>query len=397
MLISIRKVFFNLKTALLILGIGGMILTAQLFHIAQYSERLGALKNQHLLIEKIIHTDLSDPKMADILINGAVSEISLSVKRSGEEALLDAFVNSNEEQASLLRSLEISSQAFQDNALLWSEALSISKDSAHIRMMNARSAFLADIDRMMDYQVHIIQESIATAKIVAIVLFVTGFIVFLLYRYRLNQIYNDIDKACSIDTDGSIKLVSTQEIDFLLKRLVRKSAQSSLNPNLINPLSGLNNEKGLINAFSAKKAGKSGNTVFLSLFEIDHYASLENSISKEDMGNIFKKLGDILNMYEQPLDVIAHTDDNHLVFLMSRNTKQLALEESEKIIHTVEESSFTTAQGPIKITLSAGFLLKPPAKSIDESIEEALKLIEKAKETGGNHVAQQRSRHNSHN
>lgn len=397
MLISIRKVFFNLKTALLILGIGGMILTAQLFHIAQYSERLGALKNQHLLIEKIIYTDLSDPKMADILINGAVSEISLSVKLSGEEALLDAFVNSNEEQASLLRSLEISSQAFQDNALLWSEALSISKDSAHIRMMNARSAFLADIDRMMDYQVHIIQESIATAKIVAIVLFVTGFIVFLLYRYRLNQIYNDIDKACSIDTDGSIKLVSTQEIDFLLKRLVRKSAQSSLNPNLINPLSGLNNEKGLINAFSAKKAGKSGNTVFLSLFEIDHYASLENSISKEDMGNIFKKLGDILNMYEQPLDVIAHTDDNHLVFLMSRNTKQLALEESEKIIHTVEESSFTTAQGPIKITLSAGFLLKPPAKSIDESIEEALKLIEKAKETGGNHVAQQRSRHNSHN
>lgn len=397
MLISIRKVFFNLKTALLILGIGGMILTAQLFHIAQYSERLGALKNQHLLIEKIIYTDLSDPKMADILINGAVSEISLSVKLSGEEALLDAFVNSNEEQASLLRSLEISSQAFQDNALLWSEALSISKDSAHIRMMSARSAFLADIDRMMDYQVHIIQESIATAKIVAIVLFVTGFIVFLLYRYRLNQIYNDIDKACSIDTDGSIKLVSTQEIDFLLKRLVRKSAQSSLNPNLINPLSGLNNEKGLINAFSAKKAGKSGNTVFLSLFEIDHYASLENSISKEDMGNIFKKLGDILTMYEQPLDVIAHTDDNHLVFLMSRNTKQLALEESEKIIHTVEESSFTTAQGPIKITLSAGCLLKPPAKSIDESIEEALKLIEKAKETGGNHVAQQRSRHNSHN
>ena len=397
MLISIRKVFFNLKTALLILGLGGMILTAQLFHIAQYSERLGALKNQHLLIEKIVHTDLSDPKMADILINGAVSEISLSVKLSGEEALLDAFVNSNEEQASLLRSLEISSQAFQDNALFWSEALSISKDSAHLRMMNARTAFLGDIDRMMDYQVHIIQESIATAKMVAIFLFIAGFIVFLLYRYRLNQIYSDIDKACSVDTDGSAKLVLTQEIGFLLKRLIRRSSQNPLNPNLINPLSGLNNEKGLINAFNAKKAGKSGHNVFLSLFEIDHYTSLLNTLSKEDMGNIFKKLGDILNMYEQPLDVIAHTDDNHLVFLMSRNTKQLALEESEKIIHTVEESSFTTAQGPIKITLSGGFLLKPPAKSIDEGVEEALKLIEKAKETGGNRIAQQRNRHNSHN
>lgn len=397
MLISIRKVFFNLKTALLILGIGATILTAQIFHIAQYSERLGALKNQHLLIDKIINTDLSDPKMAKILIDGAISEISLSVKLSGEQALLDSYINSNEEQASLLRSLEISSKAFQDNALLWSEALTISQNSAHERMMTARSAFLADIDRMIDYQIHIIQESIATAKMVAILLFFTGLIIFLLYRYRLNQIYHDIDKACSIDTDGSAKQASTQEMDFLLKRLVRKSSQNSLNPNLINPISGLSNEKGLISTFNAKKAGKSGNTVFLTLFEIDQYTSLINVLSKEDMGNLFKKLGDILNMYEQPLDVIAHMDNDRLIFLMSRNSKQLALQEAEKIVHTVEESTFSTAQGPIKITLSGGFLLKPPAKSIDESIEDALKLIEKGQENGGNRVIQHRNRNDSFN
>jgi len=333
--------------------------------------------------------------MAEILIDGAISEISLSVKLSGEQALLDSYVNSNEEQASLLRSLEISSKAFQDNALLWSESLTISQNSARERMMTARGAFLADIDRMIDYQIHIIQESIATAKMVAILLFFTGLIVFLLYRYRLNQIYSDIDKACSIDTDGSVKQVSSQEIDFLLKRLVRKSSQTSLNPNLINPLSGLNNEKGLLSTFNAKKSGKSGNTVFLSLFEIDHYTSLVNSLSKEDMGTLLKKLGDILSMYEQPLDVIAHMEDNHLVFLMSRNSKQLAFQEAEKIVHTVEESSFSTAQGPIKITLSAGFLLKPPAKSIDEAMEDAQKLIEKAKENGGNRVIQHRNRNDS--
>lgn len=397
MLISIRKVFFNLKTALLFLGIGVTILTAQLFHISQYSERLGALKNQHLLIEKIINTDLSDPKMAEILINGAVSEISLSVKLSGEQALLDSYVNSNEEQASLLRSLEISSKTFQDNALIWSESLAISQDSARERMMKGRTAFLSDIDRMIDYQIHIIQESIATAKMVAVLLFFTGLIVFLLYRYRLSQIYHDIDKACSVDTDGSAKQASTQEIDFLLKRLIRKSSQNSLNPNLINPLSGLSNEKGLISTFNAKKAGKSGNTVFLTLFEIDQYTALINILSKEDMGNLFKKLGDILNMYEQPLDVIAHMDNDRIVFLMSRNSKQLALQEAEKIVHTVEESTFSTSQGPIKITLSGGFLLKPPAKSIDEAVEDALKLIEKGQESGGNRVIQHRNRNDSFN
>ncbi len=200
-MVSIRKIFFNLKVVLLILGAGITILGVQLFHISQYSDRLTALKNQHLLIDKIMNTDLSDSKMASILVNGAVSEIDLSVKLSGQEALLDIFVTSNEEQASLLRSLGISSAAFRDSALIWSESLDISRTSQYTRMMNARAAFLADIDRMMDYQIHVINESIASAKMTVIILCFSTLVIFFLYRYRLNQIYRDIDQACSIDID----------------------------------------------------------------------------------------------------------------------------------------------------------------------------------------------------
>ncbi|MDD5158633.1 MAG: diguanylate cyclase [Sulfuricurvum sp.] len=387
-MISIRKVFFNLKVVLMILGIGVAVLGVQLFHISQYSERLGALKNQHLLIDKIINTDLSDQKMAAILINGAVSEINLSVKLSGQEALLDVFVRSNEEQASLLRSLEISSAAFRDTALIWGESLSTSRASENTRMMNARGAFLADIDRMMDYQIHVINESIATAKMTAIILFFSTLVIFFLYRYRLNQIYRDIDQACSIDTDGSKKEAATQEVDFILKRLLRRSFQNSLNPTLIHPLSGLNNAKGLTALFNAKKAGKGGNMVFLALFEIDQYELIISTFAKEDIENLFKKLGDMISLYEQPLDVIAHMEDDRIAFLLSRNSKQLALQECETIVQSVQESSFNAELGPIKITLSAGFLLKPPSKSIDETVEDAAKLIEKAKENGGNRVAQ---------
>ncbi len=387
-MISIRKIFFNLKIVLLILGAGVTILGVQIFHISQYSERLSALKNQHLLIEKIINTDLSDPKMASILINGAISEIDLSVKLSGQEALLDVFVRSNEEQASLLRSLEISSAAFRDSALIWSESLAISRISENTRMMNAKAAFLADIDRMMDYQVHVINESIATAKMIVIILFFSTIVIFFLYRYRLNQIYQDIDRVCSIDIDGSKKESATQEVDFILKRLLRRSSQNSLNPTLIHPLSGLNNAKGLTALFNAKKAGKSGNMVFLALFEIDQYELIISTFSKEDIENLFKKLGEIISMYEQPLDVIAHMEDDRIAFLLSRNTKQSALQECETIIESVQESSFNAELGPIKITLSAGFLLKPPSKSIDETVDDAIKLIEKAKDNGGNRVAQ---------
>jgi len=389
-MISIRKVFFNLKVALHILGIGITVLSAQLFHISQYGERLSALKNQHLLIEKIINTDLSDPKMASILINGAVSEIALSVKLSGQEALLDTFVASNEEQASLLRSLELSSEAFRDSALIWSESLAISRTSENARMMSARSAFLADIDRMMDYQIHIINQSIATAKMTAILLFFSCLFILLLYRYRLNQIYTDLDKVCSIDIDGSKKEASTFEVDFILKRILRRSSLNTLNPTLTHPMSGLYNEKGLNSLFNTKKTGKSGNTVFLALFEIDQYPLIINTLSKEDIENLFIKLGEIISLYEQPLDLIGHLENDRLVFIMSRSTKQSALQECETIVQSVEESSFNAQLGPIKITLSAGFILKPPVKSIEETIEDASILIEKAKEGGGNRVTQLR-------
>jgi GGDEF domain-containing protein len=387
-MVSIRKIFFNLKIVLLILSASVTVIGVQLFHISQYSERLSALKNQHLLIDKIINTDLSDPKMASILINGALSEIELSVKLSGQEVLLDAFVTSNEEQASLLRSLGISSAAFRDSALIWSESLAMSRASENTRMMNARAAFLADIDRMMDYQIHVINQSIASAKMTAIILFFFTLIIFFLYRYRLNQIYLDIDQACSIDIDGSKKEAATHEVDFILKRLLRRSYQNALNPTLIHPVSGLNNAKGLSAIFNAKKAGKAGNMVFLALFEIDQYELIINTLSKEDIENLFKKLGEIISMYEQPLDVIAHMEDDRFAFLLSRNSKQLALQECETIVQSIQESGFSAELGPIKITVSAGFLLKPPSKSIEETVEDAIKLIDKAKENGGNRVAQ---------
>ncbi len=390
--ISIRKVFFNLRMMLLLLGAGVSLLTLQLFHISHYGDRLGALKNQHLLIDKIISSDMRDPGMAAIHINGAVSEITLSVKLSGEEALFDSFINSNEEQASLLRSLALSSQTFQDHALIWSESSSAGADSNRERMMSARSAYLSDIDRMVDYQIHIINESIATAKMTSLFVFCVGLGVFLFYSYRLRQIYRDIHRVCSVDVPGRKKEAYTREIDYVLKRLSRQSAAASSAPSLTHPLSGLNNEKGLMTALNSKKTGRGGSSVFLCLFEIDGYAERIAPLSDEDRGKMLKKIGEIVSLYEQPLDAIGHTEGDRIVFVLTRNAKQAALDECEDIVRLVEAAAFPTSRGEMRITLSAGFLLKTPNKNIEESIEYALKLLEKARENGGNRVAQLRDK-----
>lgn len=396
MLLSIRKIFSNLKLALLLVCIGVALLMFQLLHLTQYSSRLNELKNQHLLIDKIIHVDTTDPQMASILINGSVAEIDLSAKLSTESVWFESLSEASKELPTLVLTLTTSSQTFQNHALSWSAALNQPNGTQQrTLMLNALSGYMIQIDKAIDYNIQLINEALSIAKMLAITLFLLGIGIYFRYRQRLNQIYSDIDKACSIDTNGEPKTVQTQEVDFILKRLLRRSLQPTTSSSLQNPLSGLNNQKGLLTAFNAKKSSRASNTIFLAAFEIDQYTSLINKLSKEDIGNLFKKLGEIFSLYEQPLDILAHLEDDHIVFVMSRNSKQIAIEDCEKILHTIEASGFSTAKGVIKITLSGGFLLKIPVKSLDEAIEDAIKLIDKAKENGGNRIAQLRDRADS--
>lgn len=396
MLISIRKVFLNIKIFLSLLTILIALNVILLSYLANSTERLEVLKNQHQLIDKILHTDQQDPKMASIMISGAVAELELSTKLSGEKVTFDPYFISEQDRFLLLQSLQTSSKLFRDHALIWSESSHLSEASNLNRLMSARSHYIDSIDHMVDFYVQIHYKTIGLIHNITLFTLVFSLIIFLVYRYRLNQIYDDIDQACSIDSENDKKAIVTKEIEFVMKRLVRKTVQAPSNPNLTHPISGLNNEKGLFTAFNTKKLAKSSNTLFLSLFEIDHYTTLVNTLTTEDINSIYKKIAEMILLYEQPLDVTAHLDNNRIAFLLSRNSKQSALSDCEKIIHTVEESKFNTSQGIMKITMSAGFILKTPAKSIDEAIEDTLKLIQKAQQSGGNRVAQLRDKADSY-
>ena len=393
MFLSIRRIFFNLKVFLLFLSVGIGLLSIQLFLISAYGERLSALKNQRLLIEKIVNTDLTaDPQMATILLKGAVAEVELSVKLSGQETFLDGMIRSNEEQASLLRSLTISAQAFRENALAWSEATQLHQVLEKERMMAARTEYLSDIGRMVDYQIHAINETIATAKVSSMFVFLVGLYTLFFYRYRLDLVYRDIEQLNSVDIDGSKKEVKTEEMDYILKRLSRKSLPGQAIAAMIHPLTGLNTEKGMVAAWNSKKGRHSANMLYLSLFAFDRLTSLSQTLSDGDMELLYKKLAGIVTMYEQPLDIVAHLESGEIALLMSRNNKQDAFDDCAAIVRTMEAAGFVSQNGPIKISLSAAFLAKLPAKSIEDTIEEGLSLIDRAQEKGGNRIAQPHDR-----
>ncbi|MDP3300942.1 MAG: hypothetical protein Q8S36_03140 [Sulfuricurvum sp.] len=392
MLVSIEKVFFNLKLSLFILLLCAAFLGVQLINITNYSDRLSALKSQHTLIESIITQDLSDSKMATILVNDDIAKLSLAVKLSTKDALLDSFLLFTQEETEVSDTLHTSASAFQEAALFWLESTPLGRATIQHRMMIARDAYLTDIAHTIDFQIQRINQSIEMAKYTSMILVFLGLLIYLLYRFRLNQIYRDIKKACSVDTDGTKAEALTQEINFIFKRLARKAPIANTSQSLLHPQSGLNNEKGMLTMYNAKKATKSSNSLFTALFEIDQHITLSKSLSKDDMGTLYKKIGEIISMYEQPMDVVAHLDNNNFVFFMSRNSKDLALSDAEKIVHSVHDSAFNTAKGPIKVTLSGGFLLKAPVSTLESSILDAHKIMEKAKESGGNRVAQLREK-----
>jgi GGDEF domain-containing protein len=392
MLLSIQKIFLNLKISLFILGLGITLVGIQLINVTQYSQRLEALKSQHTIIEQIVNTDLKEIEMATITINGHIAELTLAVKLSTDKALLDSLLISTHEEAGLGDNLRTASSSFKDASVFWLESMPHGRETMRQQMINKRNIYLLQIDHMIDYQIQLINESISMTKKTGIALFILWFIFFVLYRYRLNQIYADINKACSVDTDGTKPDVKMQEIDFIVKRLARKAPLVNTSQSLLHPQSGLNNEKGMLTLYNSKRTLKSSNSLFIAIFEIDQHSNLATSMSKDDMGSIYKKIGEIITMYEQPMDIIAQLDNQSFLFVMSRNSKDIALSDAEKIIHSIHDSSFSTSKGSIKVTMSGGLLLKTPASSLEASIADAQKVAVKAKESGGNRVAQLREK-----
>lgn len=387
---TLQKTFKNLKLSLLVLGAGLILLAFELFHLSQYAERFSALKHQHELIEKITQADLDDPQMAAILINGAISEIALAVKKTEKQVLLDLFLVNGNKQATLLDKLHISSETFRNSAANWSESLQISRASAYDTILKNQIQYQHDINAMMINLAELLDQSIRITQYTLFVLLSIFLIFFFFFVYRLNQISFDIKQAGSVEIDTTPKEIKTKEIEFLVKRLSRKvpATASNVNTVLLHPQSGLLNEKGMINAFNAKRSNKGANTLFVALFEIDQHTLISKELSKEDQASAYRKLGEIISMYEQPNDIIAQLDNDRFVFLISRNSKDIALDETQKIIDSVKDSTFTSANGGIKLTLSAGFLLKTPVKSLDEIIAEAGKLLHLAQDNGGNRVMQ---------
>jgi diguanylate cyclase (GGDEF)-like protein len=164
------------------------------------------------------------------------------------------------------------------------------------------------------------------------------------------------------------------------------------NPAFIDPVTEVNNYKGLLHGFANRK-GSNGAALVVCVFSLDHFRDVEKKYKKDLANQILKKVAFTFSLYEQHTDVLGRIDYDQFVLVLNRATKDAALHECEQIRKTIEETKFKAPKGEvISITISGGFVAKAPNKPLDQTIAHAKEILHAAITQGGNRIAQLRDR-----
>jgi diguanylate cyclase (GGDEF)-like protein len=219
--------------------------------------------------------------------------------------------------------------------------------------------------------------------------FLISLLAALWFARRLSFVYHDLRTLYSIDLDAKERTFFTEEAEMIIKRLSRKPSISE-NPAFIDPITEINNYKGLLNGFANRK-GSGGPILAVCVFSLDNFKEIENRHNKEFSNQVLKKIAFMLSLYEQRSDVLGRIDHDQFVLILNRDTKDVALNDCEHIRKNIAEARFKAPKGEsVSLTVSGGFLLKAPNKLLEETLAHAKEIMGTARAVGGNKIAQLR-------
>jgi len=233
------------------------------------------------------------------------------------------------------------------------------------------------------------QKSSLIAKL-TILLLLISIITTLLYKKKVNIILSDISFLISIHPTSRNYKTNTIEADTILLKMNKKST-NTIDKELIDPVTELLNHKGFSTIYMQKKNIKPENYTSLTIFEIKNFSNENKQYPPEIIQTILKKVASILGLYEQNTDIMARTAFNQFSIILSRPTKEQCFKEIEQIVQTLKEIKFKLPDDTYEnIDLTAGFVIKIKSKSLDDSLKEALKILEFAKNNNEITIAQKR-------
>ncbi len=388
---SILDVFKNIKFYFLLVTLLLIFLSIIELNRNTAYDRIQQLEAQKTIVDKVYELGRNDLDYSLINAQGLGSQLKTNISLMDSVAssdFLGKLLGLNHQYKDQIEKLS----NLEDNFILQANNYYDKKNENLAQrssdFSSAKADLLNQLNEMIMSNIDDEHKKLSFTKwFVYVSLFLT-FVGAIWYSRKLTLIYDDIKSLFAIGSERSSEAILTKEVDSIKMRMVRKPTLSQ-NPSMIDPVTGIKNYKGMIQAYSEKKGMKENNFTIVCVFEIDNFKEYEKNLSKDYTQSVLKKISFIISLYEQPTDVIARIEYDQFVIILSRETKRKAFEDCEAIRKSIEETQFNNPQGgKIPFTLSGGFAIKQNNKSLESAITFAKELLQTAKEKGKNCIAQ---------
>ncbi len=393
---SIKKIFQNLNTYLLfVLFVAILAMFLVLEHSLSF-DKVDNLQNQKKIISTLTKLDKSDLELALIQFNGKSTRLHQEINKLRtlyKYAYIDKYILKNEQEyfADLQKLSELTDTFNKAAKKYYVNTKNIENEKqAKEELDKALSTINKHIDSMLLKSINYNEEKFYFVKNGVIIIFILIFLATIYYRRALNAIYKDIEFLYQADKNKKTYTIYSQEVDAIALRMNRKNVSNN-NPDFIDPVTGINNHKGLINQYSAKRHTKESNFTSVTVIEVDTFSKSNRVFPQDVTQAILKKIAYTISLHEQAVDVIARTDFNQFTIVLSRSSKEQSYKDVEIIRQSIAELKFNIPhKGTTQITISGGFVIKPNNTSLEEAMKQAKEILHYAQSTGTNRILQSR-------
>ena len=393
---SIKKIFQNLNTYLLfVLFVAILAMFLVLEHSLSF-DKVDNLQNQKKIISTLTKLDKSDLELALIQFNGKSTRLHQEINKLRtlyKYAYIDKYILKNEQEyfADLQKLSELTDTFNNAAKKYYINTKNIENEKqAKEELDKALSTINKHIDSMLLKSINYNEEKFYFVKNGVIIIFILIFLATIYYRRALNAIYKDIEFLYQADKNKKTYTIYSQEVDAIALRMNRKNVSNN-NPDFIDPVTGINNHKGLINQYSAKRHTKESNFTSVTVIEVDTFSKSNRVFPQDVTQAILKKIAYTISLHEQAVDVIARTDFNQFTIVLSRSSKEQSYKDVEIIRQSIAELKFNIPhKGTTQITISGGFIIKPNNTSLEEAMKQAKEILHYAQSTGTNRILQSR-------
>ena len=221
-------------------------------------------------------------------------------------------------------------------------------------------------------------------------------LIFLWYTRKLTLIYRDIKQILNVEEDDRKKSYTTAEFVAIKRRMERRPLAGG-GKNLLDPLTELLNEKGLVSEYVQRNGGGSKEFVCVTIFDIDNFKELLQDHGKAFSETVIKKIAFIMNLEKKPSDIVGRIGEDQFIIITPRDDQTQAFATVETIRQSIENVKFKTSSGKISVTVSGGFTPKDKHEKIESAIGTANSLVKKAKVQGKNMIVKKQGFSNSLN